>query len=99
MNFFGFKVIRKCAQEQYKCLQNAEAHWEVVERILFIFSKLNPGVNYVQGMNEVIGPIYYVFASDSRPDWKGLFHFYTNFIIINYSISPMVFGFKGMFWM
>jgi len=66
----ALNIMRKCAQEQYKCLQNSEAHWEVVERILFIFSKLNPGVSYVQGMNEVVGPIYYVFASDSRPDWK-----------------------------
>lgn len=41
-----------------------EAHWEVVQRILFIYAKLNPGLGYVQGMNEIIGPIYYVFASD-----------------------------------
>ena len=25
-----------------------EAHWEVVERILFIYGKLNPGQGYVQ---------------------------------------------------
>ncbi|KRZ20359.1 TBC1 domain family member 13 [Trichinella pseudospiralis] len=43
-----------------------ETHWQVVERILFIYSKLNPGVKYVQGMNEIIGPIYFVFASDSQ---------------------------------
>ncbi|CAJ0935543.1 unnamed protein product, partial [Mesorhabditis belari] len=46
-----------------------ERHWQVVERILFIYSKLNPGVKYVQGMNEVIGPLYYVFASDSDKEW------------------------------
>ncbi|KRX39404.1 TBC1 domain family member 13 [Trichinella murrelli] len=43
-----------------------ETHWQVVERILFIYSKLNPGVKYVQGMNEIVGPIYFVFASDSQ---------------------------------
>ena len=56
----------------YKPLETgAEAHWEVVERILFLYAKLNPGQGYVQGMNEIIGPIYYVFASDPRPEWRG----------------------------
>lgn len=35
-----------------------------VKRALFIHAKLNPGLNYVQGMNELIAPLYYVFASD-----------------------------------
>lgn len=48
-----------------------EAHWEVVERILFLYAKLNPGINYVQGMNEIIGPIYYVMASDPNFDYRG----------------------------
>ena len=25
-----------------------EAHWEVVERVLFVYAKLNPGQGYVQ---------------------------------------------------
>lgn len=37
-------------------------HLESLERILFIWCKLNPGVSYVQGMNEVLGPLYYLFA-------------------------------------
>ncbi|KAK3587193.1 hypothetical protein CHS0354_016889 [Potamilus streckersoni] len=44
--------------------EGQEAHWEVCERILFIYAKLNPGLGYVQGMNEILGPLYYVFASD-----------------------------------
>lgn len=44
---------------------NQEVHWEVVERILFIYVKLNPGQGYVQGMNEIIGPLYYVFYQDT----------------------------------
>lgn len=44
--------------------EGSEAHWEVVQRILFLYAKLNPGLGYVQGMNEIIGPIYYVLASD-----------------------------------
>ena len=58
---------------------------QVVERMLFLYAKLNPGQGYVQvtsledgfvflstihivwqGMNEIIGPIYYVMASDPR---------------------------------
>lgn len=50
--------------------EGCEAHWEVVERILFIYAKLNPGQSYVQGMNEIIGPIYYAFASDPDPEYK-----------------------------
>ncbi|CAO3676472.1 unnamed protein product [Umbelopsis ramanniana] len=42
-----------------------DLHWEAIERLLFIYVKLNPGVGYVQGMNELLGPIYYVFAQDS----------------------------------
>lgn len=47
-----------------------EAHWEVVERILFIYAKLNPGIAYVQGMNEIVGPLYYTFATDPDSEWK-----------------------------
>jgi len=43
-----------------------EAHWEVCERILHIFALLNPGIAYVQGMNEILGPIYYTFVTDSE---------------------------------
>ena len=28
--------------------EGEEAHWEVVERMLFIYAKLNPGIQYVQ---------------------------------------------------
>ena len=49
---------------------NAEydLHWEALERILFIYAKLNPGISYIQGMNEVLGPIYYVLANDTGID-------------------------------
>ena len=58
---------------EYQLLPDGhEAHWEVVERILFIFSKLNAGQSYVQGMNEIVGPIYYTFATDPNSEWRGL---------------------------
>uniref|UniRef100_A0A0K0FK45 TBC1 domain family member 13 n=1 Tax=Strongyloides venezuelensis TaxID=75913 RepID=A0A0K0FK45_STRVS len=47
-----------------------ELHWQVVERILFVYSKINLGVKYVQGMNEILGPIYFVFASDPDLEWS-----------------------------
>ncbi|XP_049267996.1 TBC1 domain family member 13 [Rhipicephalus sanguineus] len=50
--------------------EGQEAHWEVVERILFLYAKLNPGLGYVQGMNEIIGPIYYTLVSDPNPEWR-----------------------------
>merc|ERR1711915_750267 len=37
---------------------------------LFLYAKLNPGQSYVQGMNEIIGPIYYVLAADSDLEWR-----------------------------
>lgn len=59
--------------ENYEAMdEGQEAHWEVVQRILFIYAKLNPGQGYVQGMNEIIGPIYYIMASDSNAEQKGI---------------------------
>lgn len=65
-------LLKKKATENYAPLpRGQEAHWEVVERILFLYAKLNPGQSYVQGMNEIIGPIYYVLASDPNNEWRG----------------------------
>ncbi|UJR09676.1 hypothetical protein I4U23_013910 [Adineta vaga] len=72
---------------EYQLLPDGhEAHWEVVERILFVFSKLNSGQSYVQGMNEIIGPIYYTFATDPNPEWRehaeaDAFYCFTNLMI------------------
>lgn len=38
-----------------------ETHADVLARVLFIYAKLNPGVKYVQGMNEVLAVLYYCF--------------------------------------
>jgi len=32
--------------------------------VLLIFAKLNPGLTYVQGMNELLAPLYLLFATD-----------------------------------
>lgn len=66
------KALNLYPSNEYEVLPNGcEAHWEVVERILFIYAKLNPGIAYVQGMNEIVGPIYYTFATDPNGEWKG----------------------------
>ena len=41
-----------------------ETHADVLTRILFIYAKLNPEVRYIQGMNEILAPIYYCFSQD-----------------------------------
>jgi len=41
-----------------------ETHADVLTRILYIYAKLNPEVRYIQGMNEVLAPIYYCFSQD-----------------------------------
>mmetsp|Transcript_4725 Transcript_4725/g.8029 ORF Transcript_4725/g.8029 Transcript_4725/m.8029 type:complete len:850 (-) Transcript_4725:1298-3847(-) len=43
----------------------AEARCEVMERILFIYAKLNPAIKYVQGMNELVAPIMFTFGTTS----------------------------------
>lgn len=57
---------KRAYTEDYVTLsEGQEAHWEVAERILFVYAKLNPGQGYVQGMNEILGPIYFSFARDT----------------------------------
>lgn len=38
---------------------------QALQRLLFVFSKLNSGLKYVQGMNELVAPLYMVFVTDS----------------------------------
>lgn len=44
-------------------------NYDAMKRILFVYAKLNPGVRYVQGMNEILGTLFYVFASDPDKGW------------------------------
>lgn len=46
--------------------EGIDCHWEAIVRILFVYAKLNPGVGYVQGMNEILAPIYHVFATNTK---------------------------------
>ncbi|XP_011068863.1 PREDICTED: TBC1 domain family member 13 isoform X1 [Acromyrmex echinatior] len=62
--------VRKATEDYAPLSEGGEAHWEVLERILFLYAKLNPGQGYVQGMNEIVGPIYHAFACDPDPTWR-----------------------------
>ena len=40
----------------------AVLHREEIKRGLYLYAKLNPGITYVQGMNELFAPLYYLFT-------------------------------------
>lgn len=40
-----------------------------MRNILIVFAKLNPGIRYVQGMNEILAPLFYVFKNDPDEDY------------------------------
>jgi len=46
--------------------------------VLLIFAKLNAGIRYVQGMNEILAPLFFVFRidpEDKKAVWsKRLFY-------------------------
>lgn len=43
----------------------SKKNMDAMRNILLLFAKLNPTTSYVQGMNEVLAPIYYVFSTDT----------------------------------
>ncbi|XP_071707056.1 uncharacterized protein [Rutidosis leptorrhynchoides] len=47
----------------------AKANQDSLRNILIIFAKLNPGIKYVQGMNEILAPLFYVFKNDPNDDY------------------------------
>ena len=50
--------------------KNLETNADVMNRILFIYAKLHPDVVYVQGMNDLLAPLYYCFSIDNNPENK-----------------------------
>lgn len=43
----------------------AAAHRAAIRQILFVYAKLNPGIRYVQGMNEIVAPIFFLLAGEA----------------------------------
>ncbi|SBT47761.1 TBC domain protein, putative [Plasmodium ovale wallikeri] len=43
---------------------NPRRHYDLLCRILFIYAKIHPYVKYVQGMNEILAPLYFIIFND-----------------------------------
>ena len=50
--------------------EDFETNADVMNRILFIYAKLHEDVTYIQGMNDLLAPIYYCFSIDDNPEFK-----------------------------
>lgn len=46
--------------------QRKTYRYDYMTRILFVFAKANPKVQYVQGMNEVLAPIFYLLNNRKK---------------------------------
>ncbi|KNE54352.1 hypothetical protein AMAG_00331 [Allomyces macrogynus ATCC 38327] len=53
-----------------RCTSSYDQNFHAVERLLYIFAKLNPGIQYVQGMSFVVFPVFYLLANDNDLDGK-----------------------------
>jgi hypothetical protein len=43
-----------------KVKQRKTYRYDIMTRILYVYARLNPKVQYVQGMNEILAPIFYL---------------------------------------
>lgn len=41
-------------------MQRKTYRYDYMSRILYVYAKLNPKIQYVQGMNEILAPIFYL---------------------------------------
>lgn len=64
--FIHKELDQNSESKVYNCNFNLDepTHEAVLIRILLVYGKLNPGVKYVQGMNELLFPLYYVCCLD-----------------------------------
>ena len=64
-----------CVYQDYKEVytkDRIETHSDVLERILYIYAKMNKDIGYVQGMNEILAPIYYCYSLDNTCDLENV---------------------------
>jgi hypothetical protein len=59
----GRDVERTQRNMHWFSAEGAEEHRAAQSRVLFIFAATNKGVRYVQGMNELLAPLYYLCAT------------------------------------
>lgn len=67
----NFDLNRRASESKGFVFENR--HQQALVRILYIYSKLNPGIGYVQGMNEILAPLYYLFVNDRQEKCIELF--------------------------
>ena len=69
------EIIKICEEKRNCNLKNINdiykinielTNSDIISRILFIYSKFEPVISYVQGMNEILSPIYYCFYYGSE---------------------------------
>lgn len=67
-----------------------------MKNILLVFAKLNQGIRYVQGMNEILAPIFYILRNDPDEDSSVSRIFFILFFcyIFNYFWYDRVYTFK-----
>ena len=67
-----------------------ETNYDVIKRMLFYFAKEHP-ISYIQGMNEIMALIYYIFANDDNPFFKKFVESdtYHSFSILVKEIQPI----------
>lgn len=81
---------KKADLSGYERLNYIETHADVISKILFIYAKLNSGVKYVQGMNEILATIYFCFYDVSMPQEYFLENFESDlFFCFNVIVSEV----------
>lgn len=44
---------------------SGDAHRTAILQVLFVYAKLNPGIRYVQGMNELLAPLFFLLVTEA----------------------------------
>lgn len=63
----GKDIERTCPELSF--FQKGAEHYTAIKNVLFVYAKLNAGIGYVQGMNELVAALYYVFVFDESPQF------------------------------
>ncbi|KAE8655026.1 hypothetical protein F3Y22_tig00117034pilonHSYRG00503 [Hibiscus syriacus] len=63
-------VVRDNDHSESECSGLLSRSQDALKDILIVFAKLNPGIRYVQGMNKILAPLFYVFRNDTMKIWR-----------------------------
>ena len=68
--------------------QKQTYYYDYMTRILYIFAKLHPKVSYVQGMNELVAPLFYLLNGVGQKE--GIIQESACFFMFNNIMSDVV---------